>query len=239
MYGKLCSLYYDLQEQYATQQEIDFYAQCIQPGHKALEAMSGSGRLQIPLLLRGYSIDGIDNSPNMLERCKKRCAQLGLAPSLYEQSLEAMSLTNNYDVIFIAKGSFQLIADKHAALTALQKIRDHMHKKGMLLIDIFVPTSKTSTFYTDNVQIDDYHQIRFSAHYQFHEHQKQVDVHCTYELLADGNVQEQETEIMHFVWYTDNEFINLLNQAGFAVVQIHEVSFFAGDSSRVIECICK
>ena len=80
-----------------------------------LEAMSGSGRLLIPLLQRGYNVEGVDNSPIMLERCRERCAALSLNPRLYEQSLENLSLIQRYGVVTIAVGSFQLIVDPAAA----------------------------------------------------------------------------------------------------------------------------
>ncbi|MDR3550047.1 MAG: class I SAM-dependent methyltransferase, partial [Candidatus Babeliales bacterium] len=69
-YGDLCSLCYDLRLAYAEQSEVDFFASFIDknPG-RVLEAMSGSGRLLIPLAQRGYTIDGVDYSPAMLARC--------------------------------------------------------------------------------------------------------------------------------------------------------------------------
>src|SRR3990167_9087512 len=55
-YGQLCSQFYDATEKYASDQEVDFFTSCIEqhPG-RVLEAMSGSGRLQIPLIRRFMS----------------------------------------------------------------------------------------------------------------------------------------------------------------------------------------
>ena len=91
-YGKLCGLFYDATEKYASEDEVNFFASFVElyPG-RVLEAMSGSGRLQIPLMQRGYVVDGVDHSYAMLARCRQRCAKLEFTmPQLYEQSLENM-----------------------------------------------------------------------------------------------------------------------------------------------------
>lgn len=240
LYGKLASLYYDTKEQYATQAEVDFYARFIQPGHHALEAMSGSGRLQIPLLQAGYHIDGVDNSPTMLERCRQRCAELKLTPVLYEQSLEDLNLDGRYNVCIIAMGSFQLIADTMLALQALQTLRTHMQDQATLLLDIFVPNNTTdSTRATDVAFIDTHHAVSCSTRYFFHHNKKRVDALCLYELIVDGRVQEQEDELMEFVWYDDHELIQLLDQAGFDVTCIHEQAFRSAGISRIVQATAR
>jgi cyclopropane fatty-acyl-phospholipid synthase-like methyltransferase len=235
IYGKLCSLYYDIKEKYASSYEVDFYAAFIEPGQRVLEAMSGSGRLQIPLLQRGYMVDGVDSSASMLERCRQRCVLLKLTPRLYEQRLEELALEQKYNTVIIAMGSFQLIADRALALQALQKLRAHMFDGGNLLIDIFVPdVTAHNKRSTSDARIDDHQLIRFSTRYIFHEQEQRVDALCSYELLVDGVVQEREDELMHFVWYTDNELVQLLDQAGFDMVCIYEKEFRAAGVTRIV-----
>lgn len=238
IYGKLCSLYYDLKEKYASPQEVDFYTSFIKPGQRVLEGMSGSGRLQIPLLQRGCTVDGVDSSSSMLERCRQRCAPLKLTPLLYEQQLEEIALKHRYYTVIIAMGSFQLIADRAIALRALQKLRAHMHDGGNVLIDIFVPDTATERS-TDLARIDEHSAIRFSTRYVFHENKRHVDALCSYELLVDGIAQEREDELMHFTWYSDDELTQLLNRAGFEVVQMHEKSFRAAGVSRIVQATAR
>lgn len=240
LYGKLASLYYDTKEQYATRAEVDFYASFMSPGHRVLEAMSGSGRLQIPLLQAGYHVDGVDNSPNMLARCRQRCAHLKFTPHLYEQSLEDLKLVDRYNLCIIAMGSFQLIADTTRALQALQKLRAHMHDQAILLLDIFVPSNTTDTTReTDVAFIDAHHAVTCSTRYFFHKNKKRVDALCSYELIVDGRVQEQEDELMEFVWYDDHELKQLLNQAGFDMTRIHEQSFRSAGISRIVQATAR
>lgn len=236
IYGRLCSLYYDLQEKYAGVSEVDFYASFIKTGDRVLEAMVGSGRLLIPLLQQGYTLDGVDNSPSMLARCRERCKEFKLVSPLYEQSLEELALGSTYNVVIIAMGPFQLIADKALALQALQKIHAHMATGGVLLIDMFVPdvidTDKRSAV---TLRIDNNTELRFASRYFFYEKEQYVEALCTYELLKNGFMYAREEELMQFTWYTDNEFADLLNKAGFDLVQIHEKQFRAAGASRIVQ----
>jgi ubiquinone/menaquinone biosynthesis C-methylase UbiE len=236
LYGKLCSLYYDLKEKYACIAEIDFYSTFIKNGNRTLEAMSGSGRLQIPLLKLGYEVDGVDSSLDMLKRCRQRCELVQLTPLLYQQKLEELSLEHTYNLILIVMGSFQLIADKKSALQALHRLHDHMYTGSTLLIDIFTPDNTQDTNRsTDIIRIDSNRAIHVSKRYIFHEQKQQVDALCSYELIVDGMVEKREHELMHFAWYTDAEFIELLRQAGFEYRATHEKFFQAHRLSRIIQ----
>ncbi len=234
-YGNLCSIFYDITKKYAPEREVAFYASFMSLGHgRVLEAMSGSGRLQIPLLHRGYVVDGVDSSSVMLERCKQRCAHLQLAPELYLQSLENLTLPHKYTTVTIAVGSFQLITDRSIALQALKNIHAHMHKNGDLLIDIFVPDPTIPARSTCTARIDDHTVIRLTTRHVFDEQEKRADAFCLYELIADGVVQQQENELIQVVWYTNDEFVLLLKQAGFDVITIYEESFRQSGPSHIV-----
>jgi len=234
-YGNLCSIFYDLTKKYAPEREVAFYASFMPLGQgRILEAMSGSGRLQIPLLQRGYVVDGVDNSSIMLERCKQRCAQLQLTPELYLQSLENLVLPHKYTTVTIAVGSFQLITDHSIAVQALKNIHDHMHKDGNLLIDIFVPDLTVALRSTQIARIDDHTVIKLTTLHMFDEQKKRADAFCLYELIEDGVVQQQENELIQVVWYTNDEFVLLLKQAGFDVIKIYEESFRQSGPSHIV-----
>lgn len=236
LYGNLASLYYDIQEEYAPGDEVAFYARCIQPGQQVLEAMSGSGRLQLPLLQLDYQVTGVDNSPHMLERCRQRAAQLKLSPILHEQSLEQLDLGTKYHVCIIAMGSFQLIADRASALHALQNIRAHLHTGGALLLDIFTPhDTGDATPAVTVARINDHEYIRCTTRYFFYAAEHRVDALCSYEHVIDGQVHEREDELMQFRWYDGQELVQLLDQAGFDVVCVHEQSFRSAGLSQIVQ----
>lgn len=234
-YGNLCSLFYDATKAFAPEREVNFYASFIEnnPG-RVLEAMSGSGRLQIPLIQRGYIVDGVDNSATMLTRCRERCAELKIFPELYEQSLEKLKLPHHYNTVTIAVGSFQLLHERDVALQALKNIRAHMQDAGNLLIDIFMPDFSGER--TVRVApIDEHTAIRLTTRYVFYEQEKLADAFCNYELLVNNIVQQYEHELIQVTWYSDDELEELFHAAGFKVIAFYDESFRSSGPSRVVQ----
>jgi SAM-dependent methyltransferase len=234
-YGKLSSLFYDAVKTFAPQREVDFYASFIhkKPG-RVLEAMCGSGRLLIPLMQRGYVVDGVDNSSIMLDRCRIRASMFNLNPELYQQSLEHLQLPHHYTTVTIAVGSFQLIVDEHEALGALRNIHSHMVKDCNLLIDIFIPDVSGNPYNVRNVELNDGSSIRLTTRYKFDLTNQRADAISRYELFVNNKVEQTEDEFLPIVWRTDEQWNALLSQAGFKVISFYDETFRASGPSRII-----
>ncbi len=234
-YGKLSCLFYDTMKTFAPQREVDFFASFIEqnPG-RVLEAMCGSGRLLIPLMQRGYTIDGVDNSTIMLERCMQRAEKSNIVPELYNQSLEDLKLPQRYSVVTIAVGSFQLITEYQSAVTSLKNLHKHMDKNGSLLIDIFIPDYTGDVRNIRVASINNNESIRLTTRYVFYPEEQRADAFSLYELIINGQVQEQEDEMLQIVWRTDDQWISLLSEAGFEVIKFYDEVFRASGPSRII-----
>jgi SAM-dependent methyltransferase len=193
-------------------------------------------------LQRGYCVDGVDRSPTMLARCRERCIDLGLKPELYEQSLEELALPHIYSTVIIALGSFQLIVERESALKSLKALRAHMDAQGDLLIDIFIPDrmsdctpDSTNEMQSSScVRIDEHLEITCITRYVFQEQARRAQAFCLYELRVDGDVKQQENELIEVTWYTDDELTQLLHEAGFEVVTFYERSFRQAGPSRIV-----
>ncbi|MGB8467627.1 MAG: class I SAM-dependent methyltransferase [Candidatus Babeliales bacterium] len=228
-YGTLCALFYDITKQYASQQEVDFYAAYAPHTQvRILECMSGSGRLQIPLLQQGYQVDGVDNSPAMLARCRQRCASLDLQPLLFEQSIHTMQLLHTYDMIIIAAGSLQLLTDPDVMRAALKNMRAHMRTGGDLLLNLFIPDVTVDVHETLTAPVDEHTSVRLTKRHFFDVAAQQADTHCLYELISSGVIRSQQTEWISVVWYTDAQIKTLLEQAGFQIVACEQSVYFGG-----------
>ena len=234
-YGELCSLFYDATEHYASTQELNFFVSCIEqnPG-RVLEAMSGSGRLQIPLLQKGYVVDGVDLSYAMLARCKKRCAQLGLHPELYEQSLQNLVLPHKYHTVIIAVGSLQLLVDQDVLLKSLKNLHAHMLVGANIFIDIFKPDPTLPELSVNTVRLHDGSSIRLTRRHVFNMQQQLATTFCLYELVVNGLVAKQENELIEVFWLSDNQWEMLLQKAGFEIIKIYDERFKDCELSRII-----
>lgn len=234
-YGELCSLFYDATEKYASEREVLFFSSWINqyPG-RVLEAMSGSGRLQLPLMQKGYIVDGVDISYAMLARCKQRSAQLKLNPELYEQSLQNLKLPHRYHTVIIAVGSLQLIIDEDILLQSLKKLHAHMFVGAHLFIDIFEPDKTLPELSVVTTRLDSRSSIRLTRRHVFDMTKQVATTFCFYELIVDGVVQKKENELIEVFWRSDNQWQSLLHQAGFEMIKIYDERFKDFEPSRVI-----
>lgn len=237
-YGSLCAIFYDEVKKFAPQPELDFYTSFMSKDGRVLEAMTGSGRLQIPLMQLGYAIDGVDCSSDMLARCVLRSAQLNLVPNLYQQYLDQLVTPFKYKTVVIAVGSFQLITTHQVALDSLVKIREHMLPDGDLLFSIFDPL-QAEPWSKRSVRLSGSTILNLITRRIIDPERKIADAYCNYELVIAGQVEQQEQELISVTWYSDSELEQLLDSAGFKLVKIHAYPMPNSDNSRIVHAKIK
>ena len=121
--------------------DADPYARFIAiSGEPALELGCGDGDPLLDLRARNLDIEGLDSSPDMLDRCRRAAAQRGLDVVLHQQPMESMELPRRYRSIFLAGATFNLLTDDDTTVRALVHIRDHLLEGGSALIPLFIPS---------------------------------------------------------------------------------------------------
>jgi len=106
----------------------------------ALELGSGTGRVLVPLLAKGYRVEGLDNSPDMLARCRARAADMGFAPVLHLADMTDFALDRTYGLIFCAAGTLTLLAEPGQMEAALGQARAHLAPDALLALAMDAPT---------------------------------------------------------------------------------------------------
>lgn len=105
-------------------------------GPPALELGCGSGAPLLDLVARGYDVEGLDASADMLALCRARAAARGLRVVLHEQEMQSMALPRRYRAIFLAGASFTLLASDADAHAALARVHEHLLPGGAALIPL-------------------------------------------------------------------------------------------------------
>jgi SAM-dependent methyltransferase len=106
-------------------------------GGTGLELACGNGRFLIPALEKGLDVQGIDNSPAMIEICRQHAVDRGLPVGLHEGDMAPLALDRRFHAIVCPAGSFSLIVDEDAALAALASYFEHLEPGGRLSITLF------------------------------------------------------------------------------------------------------
>lgn len=119
----------------STWEDRPFYLEIIhESGEPTLDVGCGTGRLLLDYLSQGMDVDGVDNSPEMLDLCRQKAAALGIIPTIYESNMETMSLTRHYRTIIVPSSSFQLVLESKQAEKAISNLFAHLLPGGVLVM---------------------------------------------------------------------------------------------------------
>ncbi len=236
MYQALCTEFYDADKKFADEDEINFYKKFLKKNDVILEPMCGSGRLLIPFLQQGYTVHGIDNSIAMLKSCKDRAAKLDLHPALFEEAIETMSLPNQYNIILIALGSFQLLYPRSSAFNALQNFKKHLLPKGKLILDMFIPWD---ALYENNEEEVSEKEviipegiIKHQSHSKANKQEQFYYSESVYTKIINNKIVAEEKEQMHVSWYYRYEMELILEKYGFKNIECRE-EFFRNENHMI------
>lgn len=111
-------------------------------GDPVLELGCGTGRLLLPLAQAGHTITGVDISPVMLDRARRKLAQAQVidAVTLIKGDLRTVTLPRrDYGFAFCTSNTLMHLTTPADQLAALSHAARHLRPGGLLLIDLFHP----------------------------------------------------------------------------------------------------
>jgi SAM-dependent methyltransferase len=223
-YGKLATEFYELDKPEAPPDAFDFYASFAQQaGGPIHEPMCGSGRFLLPLLAQGLDISGSDTSESMLDACRKRADERGLAPSLSLRALQELSCERAPVLVFIPSGSFGLLIDDDAVTAALRRVHDVLAPGGTFLVEAerCAPSQPESSGVWGGrwVERPDGAKLIISWLTQYSGSANITTSVHRYELVKDGRILATEYDDFRVRSYESAEFHGLLARAGFADIE--------------------
>jgi SAM-dependent methyltransferase len=224
--GALGALFYDAERPPVRDAELRWYADRLpRDSGNVLELMCGSGRLLVPLLRAGYTVHGVDASAALLDACAARVAAANFSATLLRQEMHALNLPFRYAAAFMAGGAFQHLADPAEARNALARLRAHLVPPGILLLDLFVPSSGAQRLGAALVEVrtarlPDGTRIALRSETTTHSEERIAHTHNRYVHRRGAARLAEETESIAFTWYEPDEIASLVADTGFDNVSI-------------------
>lgn len=220
--GIVAELYESLK---STNQGWEPYAEFItQSGEPALELGCGDGEPILKLRRNGFDVDGIDSSPDMVERCSRKAAAAEIEVALFPQLMEELDLPRRYRSIFLAGPTFTLLPDDETALRVLKRVRHHLSDGGSALVPLFIPapTEPHQIGKVNEVIAEDGAILRCSLVSAERDERNRIQRSILrYEKHSNGaSVVEERAWVLH--WYTQSGFRNLAEAAGLFVAAVQD-----------------
>ncbi len=218
-----------------------FYLELIRRcGQPVLDIGCGTGRLLLDYLAQGIDSDGVDNSPDMLGICRAKASRLGLAPTLYEQFLENISLPRQYRTLLIPSSTLQLVIEPAMVRQAIARLADHLLPGGVIVAPFMIlwkPEDPLSFEWEQTgVRAEDGATFRRLSR-SWHAAGSAIEhTEDHYQMLIDGTVIAEEVHRRSPATrsYTQTQARSLFESAGFNPVEMYSQFTFepvnAGDT---------
>ena len=195
-------------------------------GGTGLELACGNGRFLIPALAAGLDVQGIDNSPAMLEICRRHAAERGFDVVLHEGDIAPLALDRRFHAIVCPAGSFSLIADEDAALHALTSYFAHLEPGGRLSITLFTEGADDTTTFGWRLRRTGTETVSGNTFVVDEATGEDItpQVTLTYNRVetydASGHLLGTEIRKLRTRWWHSDEFVTALRDTGFADVKL-------------------
>ncbi|MFG1606138.1 class I SAM-dependent methyltransferase [Actinoplanes sp. NPDC049265] len=214
-YAKLKSSDFD-PEPYAR-----FVAHTGQPG---LEIGCGDGNPLLELRRRGLDVEGVDSSADMVERCRRNAAALGVEVVLHQQRMQDLALGRRYRSIYFAGPTFNLLPDDAAARRTLRAVGAHLTADGTALVPLWIPgpTPPEELGAAREAIDEDGALLRYTAVSEVYDAHARTRVTTTrYERITPAGIESVERPwILH--WYSTEQFGSMCAAAGLRVTWLVE-----------------
>lgn len=189
-------------------------------GEPGLEVGCGDGHPILTLVAEGLHVDGVDSSPDMIERAQGAAQARGLGVELFVSRMEDMNLGRRYRSIYLAGPTFELLPDDDAALRALEAFRHHLAPGGTVMVPLWIPeaTPASALGVAREARDDSGALLRYTAL------SEEVDVQertrrtkVRYERMSREGTSESIDRDWIIHWQTPETIRSLAARAGLAV----------------------
>ena len=152
---------------------------------------------------------------------------------LFRQDVVTLNLPFRYVAAIFADGSFQLLADPLSAHKALERVRAHLVDPGLLLMDLYVPAAAAHppgapVVQVQTVALPDGTKIARRSEAFVDVDGRRIDIKSRYEQRERATIAAREDEAIAITWYSEDEIVALLRDAGYRDVAIAEAAAESG-----------
>jgi len=105
-------------------------------GRTMLELGSGTGRLLIPLAERGYQVEGVELSPEMVARMREKS---GNEIPVTVGDMVDFDLGRRFDIVFLAYNSLHCLSTQERQVACLRTAARHLSVDGVLVCEASLP----------------------------------------------------------------------------------------------------
>jgi len=226
---------YDAVPLYVARRDVDFYVEeAKDAGGRVLEVGCGTGRILLPIARSGSTIEGVDASPEMLERChaklRKESDDVRRRVTLHRADARTFEIGRQFDLVIAPFRVMQHLTTIEDQLAFLHSAARQLTPRGRLAFDVFNPdftklvsADGNEREDTPNTKLPDGRSFRRAGRVARVRWIDQVsEIELIYYITPEsGGLVERHVQSFDMRWFLSAELIHLLARAGFRVRSIY------------------
>ncbi|MEM9937316.1 MAG: class I SAM-dependent methyltransferase [Pseudomonadota bacterium] len=148
-FGELYADEYDaLHNPGTTAESVALIAELAGTG-RLLELAIGTGRMALPLAERGFSVEGVEGSPDMVAKLREKPG--GADIPVLTGDMSDFQLDRSFDFAFLVFNTIFNLTSQAAQVQCFRTVAEHLNPGGAFLVETFVP---------DLTRFDDHQTVR-------------------------------------------------------------------------------
>ena len=120
----------------AREETVAFLAEGLGPGSRVLDLACGTGNYACRLAERGFRVVGVDSDPAMIERAKKKCANLPVEFRCGDMRRVNELCDGPFDLVFCIGNSLPHLASEQEAADVVRRMYDLLGRDGRAVLQI-------------------------------------------------------------------------------------------------------
>jgi SAM-dependent methyltransferase len=188
-----------------------------------LDLGCGTGGHAIPLGRRGYTVYGVDRSPDMIQRaCSKASQTGGTNAEFHVDDLQTVRLNQSFDACLLMFAVLGYQTTNHDVIESLRNVQRHLEPGGVFVFDVWNGLAVLKEAPSERMRVvsdGDRRLIRFSSG-TLDVRRHLCHVHAHQMLVAGERIvaEAEETHAMRYFFPLELELF--LDHSGFDVVDM-------------------
>lgn len=222
-YGVFSQFYDGLTFNVDYQKRADYFEEiCARFSHPAgivLDLACGTGSLTLELKKRGYDIYGIDGSEDMLSKAMEKAYSEELSVLFLRQDMRSLDLYGTINTCVCTLDSINHLTEKEDVQKAFDSVSFFMEKDGLFIFDVNT-VYKHRQILANNTFVYDTDEV-FCVWQNSIKENNVVNIELNL-FESEGDIYYRTTEEFSERAYSTEELTEMLEKAGFSVVEIYE-----------------
>jgi SAM-dependent methyltransferase len=193
-------------------EDVPFYvAEARKAGGTVVELAVGTGRIAVPIAAAGIQVIGVDSSTRMLEVCRRRADEAGVAERLDLRAGDIVGppVHERVPLVICPFRSYLHLHEAETRLRAVRAARELLVPGGRLIFDVFAPSRD---------DIEETHARWLEREPGIFERADWDEPSRTLTLSVRGPTGEST---MQLAWVSAGEWYETLEAAGFEVERLY------------------